>query len=195
MGTNDWKSTCTHLMWSIFRTHDKMAEFDDVNFEDHPAIASEYIKFLACNLGFDMLETTGNGDMWYRAPYNRIESGYRESFLYLDLTKASWQRTKSRGIAAYHNYTPWFWTYTQTSYTSSLTIPQPNPFPPSLPSLTLALSFSISRKQPSRVMFGPGRRAVRTQMSFTKWRLFYFLFPGTKMKTVAYNLPTSNNNF
>ena len=57
MGTNDWKSTCTHLMWSIFRTHDKMAEFDDVNFEDHPAIASEYIKFLACNSGIDMLET------------------------------------------------------------------------------------------------------------------------------------------
>ena len=57
MGKNDWKSMYTGRMWSISRTSDKMAEFDDVNFEDHPAIVLEYIKFLACNLGFDMLET------------------------------------------------------------------------------------------------------------------------------------------
>jgi hypothetical protein len=53
----DRKTMCTGVLWSVFRTHDKMAEFDDVNFEDHPAISSEHIKFLATNSGFDMLAT------------------------------------------------------------------------------------------------------------------------------------------
>jgi hypothetical protein len=53
----DRKAMCSGVLWSVFRTLDKMNEFDAVNFEDHPAIASEHIKFLACNSGFDMLET------------------------------------------------------------------------------------------------------------------------------------------
>jgi hypothetical protein len=45
-------------MWSVFQTHDKMTEFQDLNFEDHPAIAPEHTKFLACNSRFlDMLES------------------------------------------------------------------------------------------------------------------------------------------
>jgi len=32
-----------------------MTEFEDANFEDHPAVSSEYIKFLATNSGFDMI--------------------------------------------------------------------------------------------------------------------------------------------
>jgi len=56
MAANDRRSMRTGVLWSVFRTHDKMTEFEDVNFEDHPAIASEHIKFLACNSGFDMLD-------------------------------------------------------------------------------------------------------------------------------------------
>ena len=134
--------------------------------------------------------------MWYRGPYNRTGSGYRESFLYLDLTNASWQRTKSRGIAAYHNYTPWFRTYTQTTYTPTLTIPQPNPPPPSLPSVTLARSLSISRKQPSRVMFVPGRRAVRTQKGASQNGAFFVMsvFFENESSRVYNNISTNNNN-
>ena len=53
--TGDRKSLCASILWAVFRTHDKMNEFDTLNFEDHPAIASEYIKFLATNSGFDSL--------------------------------------------------------------------------------------------------------------------------------------------
>jgi hypothetical protein len=55
MIANDRKTMCTGILWSVFRTHDSMTEFEDANFEDYPAIASEHIKFLACNSGFDML--------------------------------------------------------------------------------------------------------------------------------------------
>ena len=33
------------------QTHDKMEEFNKLNFADHPSIASEYTKFLATNAG------------------------------------------------------------------------------------------------------------------------------------------------
>jgi hypothetical protein len=56
MVARDRKAMCSGVLWSVFRTLDKMNEFDEANFEDHPAIASEHIKFLACNSGFDMLE-------------------------------------------------------------------------------------------------------------------------------------------
>jgi hypothetical protein len=51
----DRKALCAAVLWSVFRTHDKMNEFESLNFEDHPAIASEHIKFLATNSGFDSL--------------------------------------------------------------------------------------------------------------------------------------------
>jgi hypothetical protein len=57
MVARDRKAMCAGVLWSVFRTLDKMDEFDAANFEDHPAIASEHIKFLACNSGFDMLES------------------------------------------------------------------------------------------------------------------------------------------
>jgi hypothetical protein len=47
---------CTTLLWSAFRTHDKMAEFKNLNFENHSSISSEYVKFLAMNSGFEALE-------------------------------------------------------------------------------------------------------------------------------------------
>lgn len=57
MHANDHQSMCAGVLWAVFRTHDKMNEFDSAKFEDHPAIASEHIKFLACNSGFESLET------------------------------------------------------------------------------------------------------------------------------------------
>jgi hypothetical protein len=56
MVARDRKAMCSGVLWSVFRTLNKMNKFDEANFEDHPAIASEHIKFLACNSGFDMLE-------------------------------------------------------------------------------------------------------------------------------------------
>ena len=53
--TGDRASICSSILWSVFRTHDKMTEFEDANFEDHPAVSSEYIKFLATNSGFDLI--------------------------------------------------------------------------------------------------------------------------------------------
>jgi hypothetical protein len=47
---------CTTLLWSAFKTHDAMATFENANFEDHPSISSEYVKFLAMNSGFEALE-------------------------------------------------------------------------------------------------------------------------------------------
>jgi hypothetical protein len=40
---SDRRSMCTAILWSVFRTHDKMTDFEDANFEDHPAVSSEYI--------------------------------------------------------------------------------------------------------------------------------------------------------
>jgi hypothetical protein len=47
---------CTTLLWSAFRTHDKMAEFENLNFENHSSISSEHVKFLAMSSGFEALE-------------------------------------------------------------------------------------------------------------------------------------------
>ena len=47
---------CTTILWSAFKTHDKMAEFENLNFENHSSISSEYVKFLAMNSGFEALE-------------------------------------------------------------------------------------------------------------------------------------------
>ena len=47
------ESICPAILWSAFRTHDKMAGFEDANFENHPSIASEFVKFLATNTGIE----------------------------------------------------------------------------------------------------------------------------------------------
>jgi len=53
----EMKNICAWVLWTSFQTHDKMAEFAAVNFEDHPAIASEYVKFLATNSGYEVVAT------------------------------------------------------------------------------------------------------------------------------------------
>jgi hypothetical protein len=51
------ESICPVILWAVFRTHDKMAGFENTNFEDHPSIASEFIKFLATNTGIEGMNT------------------------------------------------------------------------------------------------------------------------------------------
>jgi hypothetical protein len=46
-------SICAHLLWASFKTHDVMAEYVAHNFENHPAVSTEYVKFLATNSGSD----------------------------------------------------------------------------------------------------------------------------------------------
>jgi hypothetical protein len=54
--TQDIDSTCTAIMWTVFQTHDKMDEFFDSNVSDPPSILSEYLKFLASNSGFELVD-------------------------------------------------------------------------------------------------------------------------------------------
>jgi hypothetical protein len=49
------RAICPVILWAVFRTHDKMAAFEIANFEDHPSIASEYVKFLATNSGLEVV--------------------------------------------------------------------------------------------------------------------------------------------
>ena len=52
----DRKSICSHVLWSSFHTLDVAHVYLDYNFENHPAISSEFIKFLATNSGFEKVE-------------------------------------------------------------------------------------------------------------------------------------------
>lgn len=56
MVVNNPASICSQLMWACFRTHDIMSDYIEQNFENHPAISPEYIKFLATNSGSDRVE-------------------------------------------------------------------------------------------------------------------------------------------
>ena len=56
MTVEDPASICSHMLWSCFRTHDVMTTYIDHNFENHPAISAEYVKFLATNSGYDKVE-------------------------------------------------------------------------------------------------------------------------------------------
>ncbi len=53
----DRRSTCVIMLYTIMRSHDVMQEYLDLEFKDHPAIASEYVKFLATNSGFEAVAT------------------------------------------------------------------------------------------------------------------------------------------
>ena len=43
-------------MWSSLQANDVAQEYIDKRFENHPAISSEFIKFLATNSGFEKVE-------------------------------------------------------------------------------------------------------------------------------------------
>jgi hypothetical protein len=52
----DRASIRSHVLWASFRTLDVAQAYLDFNFENHPAISSEFIKFLATNSGFEKVE-------------------------------------------------------------------------------------------------------------------------------------------
>ena len=56
MTIDDPTSICSHIMWATLRTHDIMAGYIDHQFENHPTIAAEYVKFLATNSGHDKVD-------------------------------------------------------------------------------------------------------------------------------------------
>ena len=56
MTISDPLSVCSHLVWASFKTHDIMTSYVDKHFENHPAISTEYVKFLATNSGFEKVE-------------------------------------------------------------------------------------------------------------------------------------------
>lgn len=43
------------ILWATLRAHKKMEEYVRAEFKDHPTIASEYVKFLATNSGYEMV--------------------------------------------------------------------------------------------------------------------------------------------
>ena len=51
--TASQSSTCAHILLASFCVHDIMQTYTDHLFENHPAISTEYVKFLATNSGCD----------------------------------------------------------------------------------------------------------------------------------------------
>ncbi len=49
-------SVCCHVLWACFRTHDVMAGYLEKDFQNHPTISVEYVKFLATNSGHDKVD-------------------------------------------------------------------------------------------------------------------------------------------
>jgi hypothetical protein len=49
--TGNPKSTCKHILYAVFKTHDIMSTYLEHQFENHPAVSTEYVKFLATNSG------------------------------------------------------------------------------------------------------------------------------------------------
>jgi hypothetical protein len=47
--TTEKESICAAILWGVFQTHDVMDSYESSNFEDHPSMASEYVKFLLKN--------------------------------------------------------------------------------------------------------------------------------------------------
>ena len=55
----DRESICANLLWSSFKTLDVAQVYVDANFVNHPAISSEFIRFLATNSGSEKIEQLG----------------------------------------------------------------------------------------------------------------------------------------
>ena len=52
----DPDSICAHVLYSSFRSHDVMAGYVDLQFENHPAVSTEFIRFLATNSGSEKVD-------------------------------------------------------------------------------------------------------------------------------------------
>lgn len=55
----DRASICASILWSSLKTNDVAQVYIDNRFENHPAVSSEFIKFLATNSGFEKVEQLG----------------------------------------------------------------------------------------------------------------------------------------
>jgi len=51
----DRERLCVMMLWATLRSHKVMDEYMRWEFKDHPTIASEYVKFLATNSGFEVV--------------------------------------------------------------------------------------------------------------------------------------------
>jgi hypothetical protein len=47
LSTGSPLTTCGHILWACFRTHEVMSTYVEHQFENHPAISTGYVKFLA----------------------------------------------------------------------------------------------------------------------------------------------------
>ena len=56
-GSADRENLCVLMLWATFRAHMVMEEYQRLEFKDHPSIASEYVKFLATNSGFEVVSS------------------------------------------------------------------------------------------------------------------------------------------
>ena len=52
----DADSFCAYVLFSCFRTHDIMTDYVDLQFENHPSVSAEFIRFLATNSGSERVE-------------------------------------------------------------------------------------------------------------------------------------------
>ncbi|KAL7574601.1 hypothetical protein ACA910_002956 [Epithemia clementina (nom. ined.)] len=53
---NDPDSVCAWVLWGVFKTQDVMQQYMDAQFQDHPSVSSEYVKFLAVDLGTETVK-------------------------------------------------------------------------------------------------------------------------------------------
>lgn len=49
--TRDNRTNCAQVLFAAFKTHDVMAGYVSLKFENHPSVSTEYVKFLATNSG------------------------------------------------------------------------------------------------------------------------------------------------
>ena len=53
----DTRKLAAHVWYGVSRTHDVMKEFGVMDFKNHPAMSSEYVKFLATNSGMELIDS------------------------------------------------------------------------------------------------------------------------------------------
>jgi len=56
MHCGDIKNICGWVVYTSLKTHDAMEVYAEANFDNHPSIAAEYVKYLATNSGFEVIE-------------------------------------------------------------------------------------------------------------------------------------------
>jgi hypothetical protein len=52
----DSRQICQQIFWAVLKSHDVMTSFKQLNFKNHPSIATKLVKFLAINTSFEAIE-------------------------------------------------------------------------------------------------------------------------------------------